>query len=59
VLVQRLRWRLGLARRSWIVRVMFRQIEIIYTHRKIEHFGLISHYLEVPIPHLDMGVVAR
>jgi hypothetical protein len=41
-LVQRLHWRLGLARRSQIARVIFRQIGIISTHRKIRHLNYIS-----------------
>jgi hypothetical protein len=43
-LVQRLHWRLGLARRSQITRVIFRQIGIISTHRKIGHFSYIKWY---------------
>jgi hypothetical protein len=41
-LVQRLHWRLGLARRSRIARVIFRQIGIISTRRKIGHLSYIS-----------------
>jgi hypothetical protein len=40
-LVQRLHWRLGLARRSRIARVIFRQIGIISTRRKIGHLSYI------------------
>jgi hypothetical protein len=36
-----LHWRLGLARRSRITRVIFRQIGIISTRRKIGHFSYI------------------
>ena len=43
-LVQRLHWRLGLARRSRIARVIFRQIGIISTHRKIRHLNYIKWY---------------
>jgi hypothetical protein len=43
-LVQRLHWRLGLARRSRIARVIFRQIGIISTHRKIGHLSYIKWY---------------
>jgi hypothetical protein len=43
-LVQRLHWRLGLARRSQIARVIFRQIGIISTHRKIGHLNYIKWY---------------
>jgi hypothetical protein len=43
-LVQRLHWRLGLARRSRIARVIFRQIEIISTHQKIGHLTYIKWY---------------
>jgi hypothetical protein len=47
-LVQRLHWRLGLARRSRIARVIFRQIGIISTRRKIGHLSFISfHPLEM------------
>jgi hypothetical protein len=41
-LVQRLHWRLGLARRSRIARVIFRQIGIISTRRKIGHLSYIN-----------------
>jgi hypothetical protein len=41
-LVQRLHWRLGLARRSRIARVIFHQIGIISTHRKIGHLRYIK-----------------
>jgi hypothetical protein len=41
-LVQRLHWRLGLARRSRIARVNFRQIGIISTRRKIGHLSYIT-----------------
>jgi hypothetical protein len=37
-----LHWRLGLARRSWIARVIFRQIGIISTRRKIGHLSYIN-----------------
>jgi hypothetical protein len=37
-----LHWRFGLARRSRIVRVIFHQVEIIPTHRKIGHSASIS-----------------
>jgi hypothetical protein len=40
-LVQRLHWHLGLARRSRIARVIFRQIGIISTRRKIGHLSYI------------------
>jgi hypothetical protein len=40
-LVQRLHWRLGLARRSRIARVIFRQIGIISSRRKIGHLSYI------------------
>jgi hypothetical protein len=43
-LVQRLHWRLGLARRSRIARVIFRQIGIISSHRKIGHLSYINWY---------------
>jgi hypothetical protein len=43
-LVQRLHWHLGLARRSRITRVIFRQIVIISTHRKIGHLNYIMWY---------------
>jgi hypothetical protein len=43
-LVQRLHWRLGLARRSRIARVIFRQIGIISTRRKIGHLNYIIDY---------------
>jgi hypothetical protein len=36
-----LHWRLGLARRSRIARVIFRQIGIISTRRKIGHLSYI------------------
>ena len=35
-------WRFGFARRSRIVRVIFRQVEFIPTHRKIGHSSSIS-----------------
>jgi hypothetical protein len=37
-----LHWRLGLARRSRIARVIFRQIRIISTRRKIGHLSFIK-----------------
>jgi hypothetical protein len=43
-LVQRLHWCLRLARRSRIVRVIYCQIRVISTHRKIEHFSLIISF---------------
>jgi hypothetical protein len=43
-LVQRLHWRLGLARRSRVARVIFRQIGIISTRRKIGHLSYIKWY---------------
>jgi hypothetical protein len=43
-LVQRLHWRLGLARRSRIARVIFRQIGIISSRRKIGHLSYINWY---------------
>jgi hypothetical protein len=43
-LVQRLHWRLGLARRSRIARVIFRQIGIISTRRKIGHLSFIMRW---------------
>jgi hypothetical protein len=46
-LVQRLHWRLGLARRSRIARVIFRQIGIISTRRKIGHLSFITPHLRI------------
>jgi hypothetical protein len=39
-----LHWRLGLARRSRIARVIFRQIGIISTRRKIGHLSFINQF---------------
>jgi hypothetical protein len=47
-LVQRLHWRLGLARRSRIARVIFRQIGIISTRRKIGHLSYIMTCASMP-----------
>jgi hypothetical protein len=47
-----LHWRLGLARRSRIARVNFRQIGIISTRRKIGHL----RYITSPIPKTGVGV---
>jgi hypothetical protein len=43
-LVQRLHWRLGLAHHTRIARVIFRQIGIISTLRKIGHLSYIKWY---------------
>jgi hypothetical protein len=55
-LVQRLHWRLGLARRSRIARVIFRQIGIISTRRKIGHLSYISCRTS-PIPKTGVGCI--
>jgi hypothetical protein len=67
-LVQRLHWRLGLARRSRIARVNFRQIGIISTRRKIGHLSYIKNHFFVfrnehaqsttIVPKLLFGVVS-
>jgi hypothetical protein len=49
-LVQRLHWRLGIAHHSRIARVIFCQIGIISTHRKIGHFSYIIKD-RVPLAH--------
>jgi hypothetical protein len=57
-LVQRLHWRLGLARRSRIARVNFRQIGIISTRRKIGHLSYITiiAFVEVSSPEVGANV---
>jgi hypothetical protein len=47
-----LHWRLGLPRRSRIARIIFRQIGIISTHRKIGHLSYIISYTGAKGSHL-------